>query len=507
MEPKQLDRVTLILCDTVNYGQAILSMTKTLTQILPVRSIFFTDIDLPVFDDRVEVIKIPSIKSKEEYSNFIVKELYKYIETDFVLITQWDATVLNGQSWKDEYYDYDMIGAPWLYQDGRNVGNGGGSLRSKRLMTILGTDPFIEISHPEDEILGRLYRGYLEKTYGIKFPSEELADSFSYELRAPTQETFMHHSFFHKPFKGVVVVRRTGAMGDVIMVEPVLEHFHKQGFRVVLETMPQFYNLFANHYFKIHHPEELDTRVLKTAKAINLDMGYEITPKQLHLKSYYEICGIKNGEIRNPKLRLPFNHKDPSAKLFKKYVVLHLDVRPQLSRNSYEIEWGDVVWELQNRGYTVVQIGQGERQVVEEAVQMHNLGEMLLMRVIGGADIFIGHDSGPANIAIAMDTPSVILFGSVNPDYIIPDQSNVIAISKHRSRDYVCKSPYCWSSVIGQEGIECIELDGRKQMQIQPMQGKDECAEVDSSEIPPCVKFTTEQVIDAINKITNANHS
>ncbi|HXP51384.1 MAG TPA: DUF5672 family protein, partial [Bacteroidia bacterium] len=215
MQPKQLDRVTLCLVDTVNYGQAILSLTKSLVQITPAKAIFFTDIDLPIFDDRVEVIKIAPIKSKQEYSHFIVKELYKYVETDFVLITQWDAVVLNGNGWRDEYYDYDVIAAPWLYEDGRNIGNGGGSLRSKKLMTILGTDPFIEICHPEDEILGRLYRGYLEKKYNIRFPSEELADTFSYELRAPICETFMHHSFFHKPFKGVVVIKRTGALGDV----------------------------------------------------------------------------------------------------------------------------------------------------------------------------------------------------------------------------------------------------------------------------------------------------
>lgn len=499
---KELSRLTLCLADTKNYGQAIISLTKSLNQITPARTIFFTDIDLPFLDDRIEVIKISPMKSKEAYSTFIVKELYKYITTDFVLISQWDATVLNGDSWKDEFYDYDMIGAPWLYSDGRNCGNGGGSIRSLKLMTILGTDPFIEITHPEDEILGRLYRGYLEKKYDIKFPSDELADTFSYELRAPTCETFMHHSFFHKPFRGVIVIKRTGAMGDVIMTEPIMHHFHQQGFRIVLDTLPQFYGLFASHYFKIHHPEELDPRVMKTAKIINLDMAYEITPRRLHLESYYEVSGITNGLIRNPKLRLPFDHKDPAAKIFKKYAILHLDRRPQMGRNSYGIDWCAIVWELNDKGYEVIQIGQGDREIIEEAVQMINLGEMMLMRLIGAADLFIGHDSGPANIAIAMETPSVILFGSVNPDYIIPNKENVIAITKHNEINPVCKSPYCWSSVIGQEGIECIEVEGKRRMNVQMMQGK-ECVEVPAEHIPPCVNFTNEQVINAINKIIN----
>jgi len=493
---KKLDRVTLILADTVNYSQSILSLTKSLSQIEPARTIFFTDIDLPPFDDRVEVIKIPPIKSKQEYSSFIVKEIYKYITTDFILISQWDATVLDGDAWNDEFYNYDVVGAPWLYSDGRNVGNGGGSLRSRFVMQILATDPLVQITHPEDEILGRLYRHHLEEKYDVKFAPEELADTFSYELRAPICSTFMHHSYFHKPFKEVVVIKRTGAQGDVVALEPLLFYFHTQGLRVVLDTLPQFLALFATHYFKVHQIGELDGRVMENARYINLDMAYEIRPQQLHLKSYYEMCGITDGPIVNPRLRLPFDHKDPLAKLFKKYIVLHIDVRPQQGRNIYGVDWGKIVAYLNSMDFTVVQIGRGEHQTIGGAIEMINLGEMMLMRLIGAADFMIGIDSGPANIAVAMETPLIVFAGSVDVGYIYPDKTNVIVIEYKN----VCRKPKCWHSTVSTEGVECIEIDGQLKFQKQTYQGV-ECVEPDP--IPPCVQFTTEQVLQAIDKMIN----
>ena len=223
---RKLKDVTIICVDTKNHGQSVFALKKCIEQVTPARCVLLTDIDLTV--DGIDVLRIEKINSKAEYSEFIIKELYKYFDTDFCLVVQWDGYILNGESWSDDFLDYDYIGAPWLYIDGRNVGNGGFSLRSYKLQFILGTDPMIEISDPEDQCIGRLYRPYLEKKYNIKFPEDELADTFSYELRTPICKTFGFHGFFHRPYQETVVIKRTGAMGDVIMVEPVLHHFFQK---------------------------------------------------------------------------------------------------------------------------------------------------------------------------------------------------------------------------------------------------------------------------------------
>lgn len=470
---KQLNNVTLVLVDTISPGKALYSLNKSLAKITPERVVFFTDIDYNTGNNQIEVIKISSINSKDEYSKFIFYELYKYIRTEYVLIQQWDSYVLDENAWDDEYLNYDVVSPPWLYIDGRNVGCGGWSFRTLRLQTILGTDPFIKIFAPEDECLGRLYRHYLEETYGIKFAPEDLADKFGFELRTPVQSTFGFHSFFHQPYQETVIITRKGACGDVISLEPVLHYYHKKGFRVVLNTLPQFFSLFQSHYFKVHHPSELDGRL--KYREINLDFSYEAKPKQLHLKSYYEACGIptEEQEIRNPILNYIATD---DIKLFKqKYVVIHIDKREQASRNVEGIKWDKIAHNLHEKGYLVVQVGKNDSITIPGAIQVNTVELPMLAYVISGCDIFIGSDSGPSHIAVATGRKCVLFFGSVNPEYIHPDLDKIKYIT-----NVTCDKPHCWHETIGTTGTECY---------------------IDNAN-PPCNKFDTLNLINAINQLT-----
>jgi hypothetical protein len=128
------------------------------------------------------VIKIGKINSLKEYSNFMIKDLYKYVDTDFALVFQWDGFVLNAKAWSQEFLKYDYIGSPWYHLGELRIGNGGFSLRSKRLINWLA-DNHHKISahiHPEDVYISRFARPYLEKA-GMRFASEEVALKFSME--------------------------------------------------------------------------------------------------------------------------------------------------------------------------------------------------------------------------------------------------------------------------------------------------------------------------------------
>lgn len=472
----ELNNVTLCIVDCQNYGKAATAIQKSLTQIKPAKTIFLTDVNLVLAG--IEVIKIPTIKSKRSYSNFVIKELHKYFDTMFILLIQHDGYVISGDAWTDLFYGFDFIGAPWLYNDGRNVGNGGVSLRSRKLQHALGNDPFIQVSDPEDECIGRLYRGYLEKEYEIKFPPEELADRFSFELRTPIQETFAFHGYFHKPFQKTIVINRQAALGDVVMIEPVLEYFFNKGYRVVLDTLPQFKALFANHYFKVHFPEELDPRLLDSVQTFNLNGSYEATPKMLHLQSYYNFCGIKDGIIKNPKLSVGFNAQEPQYKLFNKFCVVHYDKRGQGGRNIYGLDWSQIVSFLTISGYVIIQIGKGEHEKLDGVIEMNLVNEMLLTYAIASADLFIGCDSGPSNIAVSFNIPAVIFFGAVESKYIYADHSNICVIDNGVS----CEKPKCWHEIEGgTSGMKCI---------------------VDES-MPPCATFDTASAIMRIDKFIN----
>lgn len=475
MKP-QLKNIALICIDCYHYGSAVVAIKKSMEQADFGAVKFLTDIDIKV--DGVDVVQIPSITSKEQYSEFCIKSLYDYIgDCQYVMLIQHDGYVINGDSWDDQFLEYDYIGAPWLYTDGKNVGNGGASLRSKKLQYHLKHDDFIFASDPEDSAIGRLYRDYLVKQYGIKFPPEELADKFSYELRVPTQPTFAFHGNFHAPYKPYVLVKRWAAMGDVVRVEPVLDYYHKNGYNVILDTHPSFFKLFQQHRFPVLHPQQIDGRI--KPKVINLDMAYESKPQQNHLQTYYEYAGISSFDKKRPELNLRFDAKSPQYKLFQKYAIIHIDHREQPHRNVSGINWGFVSMQLILNGYTVVQIGKNDHEIVPNAVQFNCNTEELLLMLCAGADLFIGIDSGPSHICVAFNVPSIIFFGSVNPDIIHADTSNIIPIHNHTEK--ICDKPFCWHEKSGTTGQDCY---------------------VDAAN-PPCAKFSTDAVISAINQFQN----
>jgi len=465
-----LPRLTLILIDCHNYVAAEASLKNSLSKCKFGSAKFFTDRDIRI--DGVETVIIPPIRSKEEYSYFVVKELWKHFDTDFVLITQHDGVVMDPNAWDDSFMDYSYIGAPWVYGDQHEIGNGGFSLRSKELHWALGNDPLISSWVPEDACIGRTYRHHLEQKHGMRFPSVELADRFSYELREPTGPTFGRHANFHQPWKPNIIITRSGACGDVLAIEPLLRHLHNLGNKVFLNTSSQFDDLFEDHDFPVYCLRKgRDERVPFTH--FNLDGTYEQRPKQLHLLSYFQFCGIPHPPAINRPVLQPV-----APPMFEKYVVLHLDKRPQPHRNIRGVSWNIVVDYLKERGYTVFQIGQSDDRIETSAIRLQTHTLHMLKYIVSGASLFVGIDSGPSHIAVAYGVKSIILSGSVDLRYIHPDMSGISWIHNHDKP--VCEKEFCWHSAVTTEGVPCYVDD----------------------EKPPCSNFkgSEKRVIKAIEK-------
>lgn len=458
-----LPDVTLIAIAGSKHGETISAIRKSLKHIQPARTILITNMKLDCAG--IEVVYLDRFKSWEDYNLFVVKELYKYFNTDHCLVIQWDGYVIDGKQWSVDFLNYDYIGAKWLYKTA-NVGNGGFSLRSRRFQEIISYDQFIQITSPEDEILCRLYRGYLEETYDIKYADEETADKFSFELNQPEQKTFGFHGFHHKPFKPHVVLKRSFAMGDVVMLEPVMDWWGKMGFQVVLDIDYWLMPLFANLKYKPIHLSQMKCK--KEPGGLNFDGGYENKPKQLVLQSYYDHVGIEDGEIRNSSL----NYSIPRAyRLFKKYAVVHINKTKLPYRNIEGIAWEYVQIYLEGEGYTVIQIGKEEDEI---GTWVNTMTTETLMAVIAGADLFIGSDSGPAQIAVACNVQSVIMFGSVNPTYRYADLSRISPVQSY------CPKQNCYHEADNSEKGQSCLLE---------------------QSIPQCATYSSDQIINAIKKL------
>lgn len=147
----------------------------------------------------VETIAIAPIKSRAAYSRFMLKELSNYVQTEFTLVVQWDGFVIHDHAFADEFWNYDYIGAKWPHKEGSfRVGNGGFSLRSKRLLDAL-RDPTIEFleDENEDETICIRYRDHLETQHGITFADERVADRFAFDVSRPIGRTLGFHGVFN----------------------------------------------------------------------------------------------------------------------------------------------------------------------------------------------------------------------------------------------------------------------------------------------------------------------
>ena len=158
----------------------------------------FTDVEIMPIPMGIEVIKIPRVSSAAAYSHFVLNNLVDQIDTSHCLIAQWDGHVVDASKWQPGFLDFDYIGARWpQFVDGHDVGNGGFSLRSRRLMEACKSPEF-QRSHPEDVAIGRINRGWLEGL-GMRFADSAVADSFSVERKGSLQSSFGFHGVWHMP--------------------------------------------------------------------------------------------------------------------------------------------------------------------------------------------------------------------------------------------------------------------------------------------------------------------
>jgi hypothetical protein len=175
-------------------------------------------------------VMIPSFTNFFEDINRICLRLVpKVVTTDFNLTVQPDGFAINPQAWDDRFWEYDYIGAPWPwmwgggpYWPGPIVGNGGFSLRSRKLYRALqdldikwqladwSSDQRInrrEYYTPgaagekhlvEDILISLWYRDQLENEFGIRFCPPELANKFSVETASAFTQYWLGRSFgFH----------------------------------------------------------------------------------------------------------------------------------------------------------------------------------------------------------------------------------------------------------------------------------------------------------------------
>lgn len=195
---RALPQVTLVAVDTRSPVLAAQALARCMQGIDFARVVLFTQ-GAPVVPPGIELCDSGPVRSGADYSRFVLRRLPAEVTSSHVLVAQWDGFVLDPAAWRDDFLDWDYVGAPWADRRGdASVGNGGFSLRSQRLLQA-GLDPRIVQEHPEDIVLTVHYRALLEREHGVRFAPRALARRFAFENLAPDGPTFGFHGAMNLP--------------------------------------------------------------------------------------------------------------------------------------------------------------------------------------------------------------------------------------------------------------------------------------------------------------------
>lgn len=192
----EIPNTTLCCIDCSTHELAARALSISLAECRFQEALLLTDRPMQV--DGITVRQIPSITSGAGYSIFVLTELARHIATDFVLLIQWDGYVLSGAAWRPEFQAYDYVGAKWTHVPGVDVGNGGFSLRSRRLLEATA-DPAFVVGHPEDEAVCVVNRPLLALGHCLRFAPPDLADRFAFERYRHDGPHFGFHGLFNIP--------------------------------------------------------------------------------------------------------------------------------------------------------------------------------------------------------------------------------------------------------------------------------------------------------------------
>ena len=206
-----LSNITLIALTSVKIPQTIKALEYSC------REIKFCDVKLASDikpDNLPSYIKheyTPKSSNIDEWNYNIIYNLPKHVETEFCILIHDNGFVVNANSWRDEFLNYDYIGAPWpipndnfSYRDinGELIRQGNSvSLRSKKLLDIpinlnLEWKPFHGYTNEDGFICVNYRHKYVEQ--GCKFADIDVAKYFSHESMIPEIlgiEPFAFHNY------------------------------------------------------------------------------------------------------------------------------------------------------------------------------------------------------------------------------------------------------------------------------------------------------------------------
>ena len=218
------------------------------------------------------------------------------------------------------------------------------------------------------------------------------------------------------------LLMRDGAMGDVLMLTPVVKALHaRHGGDIAIDIATHAPAVFDhNPYVRaVLNPKLLGRGVHTYDVVVDLNDAYERSPNTHPVKAYGKwVLGMAEFE---PKLELHPTHKDVAlidavvAEIGGPYLVVHHFRHEWPNREIDALVWDSLLDGLAQQGqFKIVFVGVArDHAEIRHANFLDHRGRYTLQQLsvlIAKSHGFVGGDSGPSHIAATTDAPMCVFY-------------------------------------------------------------------------------------------------
>jgi ADP-heptose:LPS heptosyltransferase len=245
-----------------------------------------------------------------------------------------------------------------------------------------------------------------------------------------------------------ILVRRIGALGDVVLVTPVVQRLHAAFPEAEITVQTCYPDVFLGNpcvaqrvgpdatigvlqplgddpaSLALYHE---DGRVTGIDRFVDLDLAYEKRPG-MHIVEAFMLEAF--GEPGHPEgwqqtLHFPRERVFPATSS-QKYVAVHAAKAGWVSRTLPSSTWLAVIDGLQRNGLCPILVGTEQDDIACSALRFLVPDIHGQARLIASCACYVGSDSGLLHVAGATDTPIVGVFTCVRPEYRLPWRHGVL---------------------------------------------------------------------------------
>lgn len=242
-----------------------------------------------------------------------------------------------------------------------------------------------------------------------------------------------------------ILVRRAGALGDVILATPVVRRLRRENPESEIVVQTAYPDVFRNSPHVSYTVDPHNPSHGPYDQTIALDLVYERRPGMHVVEAYMLEAFGDRGEPADRQQELFYDRRPRLSPGGRPCVAVHAAKAGWRNRTLPEATWLDVCERLKAEGLQPILVGSARDALPAASCPSFHVPDILAQaQVVASCACFVGSDSGLLHAAGATSTPIVGIFTCARPERRLPYRDGV--------RGLRCKSVVPYIDCIG-----CLE--------------------------------------------------